>query len=522
MATPGSIQVQAGTGQIAAPGQLFDTQIRIRVFDTDGVPMPNEPMVWSLPLSGPSGLFRSTESTTPFNNSSTVDGYCTCDVLRAGSIEGTWLGAVQFVNALGISAGYSATNRAEQAVPKTVTITAGAAQKAALNAVYATRIQAQVKDQFGAAGPQAIVRFSVPAGFGTFAGGLTSVDIQSTTSGYATAPDFTANNVAGAFTVTISLPNSPTVTPVTTTFTNVDAAVPTVVQVYDGNNQQTPVSALFPKALKAKVTNGLGNPVAGVTVTFTSPSSGASCTFPTLFAVGTSLTDVGGIATSSTPLANAITGSYFVTATVPGASSAQYGLTNGLNYLPEVCTPLVASGGGQVQGPSNGTAWVNPDRINSTTNNGTENSVSEQYDTKNILSAFLPSAFADIADQAIITKVTASYQVSATRTGFYFPQMKIDLYDGTSFKDSGGSAGPSDGDGLFDSKTTTFLPPFSGGTVTGAQLKAGNFGALFSHSSSSGVEGLVRIRACKLSVCYQNPDIPSGAGGAITLDLCEA
>jgi hypothetical protein len=50
----------------------------------------------------------------------------------------------------------------------------------------------------------------------------------------------------------------------------------TSITVVSGTPQTATVSTAFTNALQAKVTDSASNPVAGVTVTFTAPSTGAS------------------------------------------------------------------------------------------------------------------------------------------------------------------------------------------------------------------------------------------------------
>lgn len=95
-----------------------------------------------------------------------------------------------------------------------------------------------------------------------------------------------------------------------------------------GSGQESLTSAAFASPLAAKVTTG-GTPTAGVKVTFTAPSFGATGAFANGTATETVMTDFSGIATSSTLTANATEGSYSVSATVAGATtSATFDLRN--------------------------------------------------------------------------------------------------------------------------------------------------------------------------------------------------
>ncbi len=82
-----------------------------------------------------------------------------------------------------------------------------------------------------------------------------------------------------------------------------------------GSGQSQTVGEAFTTALEVTVTSN-GNPASGVTVTFSAPSSGASCTPAT--ASGTTGSD-GTLSTTCT--ANSTAGGYSVTATATGATS---------------------------------------------------------------------------------------------------------------------------------------------------------------------------------------------------------
>ena len=95
-----------------------------------------------------------------------------------------------------------------------------------------------------------------------------------------------------------------------------------------GTPQSAPINTAFGQTLSAIVKDASGNPVSGATVTFTAPASGAGGTFAGGL-VSTAATNSAGIATSGPFTANAIVGSYIVTARVPGvATPANFNLTN--------------------------------------------------------------------------------------------------------------------------------------------------------------------------------------------------
>ena len=100
------------------------------------------------------------------------------------------------------------------------------------------------------------------------------------------------------------------------------------VNATNGSLQSVLIGTTFPTPLSAVVTQN-GNPMSGVTVIFTAPSTGASGTFSNGTVTENDPTDSNGIATSSTFTGNPSAGAYAVSAAVSGASaSATFNLTN--------------------------------------------------------------------------------------------------------------------------------------------------------------------------------------------------
>ena len=94
--------------------------------------------------------------------------------------------------------------------------------------------------------------------------------------------------------------------------------------LFGGSPQATTVGSTFTTPLSALVSDANGNPVAGASVNFTAPATGASATITP----ATATTGANGVATA-TATANSTTGSYTVVASVTGfATTAQFNLTN--------------------------------------------------------------------------------------------------------------------------------------------------------------------------------------------------
>jgi len=109
----------------------------------------------------------------------------------------------------------------------------------------------------------------------------------------------------------------------------------TGVQSIAGDGQQEPPGGTFSQNLTAFVHDADGNPVQGITVTFTAPGSGASGTFAdTVTNTTTAVTGADGIATATSFTANSIQGAYVVTASISSPSeSTEFNLENLVWYV---------------------------------------------------------------------------------------------------------------------------------------------------------------------------------------------
>jgi sugar lactone lactonase YvrE len=103
---------------------------------------------------------------------------------------------------------------------------------------------------------------------------------------------------------------------------------PAYLAVTGGSGQSATVATGFATPLQVLVTNGSHQPLAGVSVTFTVPSTGASATLGGNSSA-TVATDNTGVATSPLPQANKIAGAYLVTAAAANLSqTVTLALTN--------------------------------------------------------------------------------------------------------------------------------------------------------------------------------------------------
>jgi len=215
-----------------------------------------------------------------------------------------------------------------------IAATTGSSQSAVVGTAFATQLQATVTTA-GSPTSGASVTFTAPSSgaSGTFADGGTpaATDTEMTGSnGVATATVFTANDVAGTYTITATVSGA-TAPANFTNMANTSGAAASMT-AKTGSGQSATILTAFGAPLVANVVDGFSNPVQGVSVTFTAPSSGASGLFadggvPALTDMET--TDANGNATSTVFTANAIVGGpYNVVASATGLTSVNFALTN--------------------------------------------------------------------------------------------------------------------------------------------------------------------------------------------------
>jgi len=111
------------------------------------------------------------------------------------------------------------------------------------------------------------VTFTAPSSGagGSFAtSGANAVTVGADLSGNASAPTFTANDVAGSYTVTATSADGS----VSFSMTNSAAGIPATVTPLSPVNQSATVQSHYAHPLSVRVLDANGNPVSGATVTF--------------------------------------------------------------------------------------------------------------------------------------------------------------------------------------------------------------------------------------------------------------
>jgi len=315
-----TITATAGTPQSTTVNTAFGTQLRASVKDSFNNPVSGVTVTFTAPQGGTSGTFANGINTA----TTSVSGVATAAVFSANTVAGGPYTVTASVSSVAAPANFSLTNLTGAVAG--IAATAGTPQSAPVNTAFATQLQATVKDSFSNPVSGVTVTFTAPGNgaSGAFAGGVNTATTN--TSGIANAAAFTANGTAGGpYTVTAS--TSGVSTSANFSLTNLGNP-PANITATSGTPQSAAINTAFATRLQVSVTDSGSNPVNGVTVTFTAPSSGASGAFAG--GVNTATTNASGVATSAVFTANSNAGGpYIVAAFVSGVSTpASFSLTN--------------------------------------------------------------------------------------------------------------------------------------------------------------------------------------------------
>lgn len=234
-------------------------------------------------------------------------------------------------------------------VASTVSIGQGNGQSTSIGTPFPLPLAVLVEDGQGSPFLGAAVTFRVTPGANgagaTFAGGATTATVQSQASGLATAPQLVANQVAGAFSVIGAVAGVGSVTFNLQT----DAAPappppppspppppPASIQYLAGNGQAAVLGQAFAQPLAVRVLDASGQPVFGVPVTLSAPSSGATMSFAQAQTSITVRTDRGGVASAGGTAEGGV-GAFRVTASVPGVPGQVAFVVKDANVIVQTC-----------------------------------------------------------------------------------------------------------------------------------------------------------------------------------------
>jgi hypothetical protein len=216
--------------------------------------------------------------------------------------------------------------------PFTIAIMSGTGQSTTVDISFLNPLVAAVTSPYGDPVQGGIITFRAPgSGAGaTFSAGPGSTATATIDPTCQAEMGVAANTVAGSYAITAAARGASLSSGFS--LSNLPSTAATIKAVA-GTPQSTTVGYAFAAPLQVLVTDAYGNPVPGVTVTFTAPTSGAASSF----SGGVVVTNALGIA-ATTCSANIKAGRYAVTASASGVGTPlSFSLTN----TPDVASRLL-------------------------------------------------------------------------------------------------------------------------------------------------------------------------------------
>ena len=162
-------------------------------------------------------------------------------------------------------------------VPNTLTLAGGSPQTASLDTAFAGNLQVALANTNGCPLTTSLagvpVTFSAPArgASGAFAAsGSSTLTVGTDASGMAAAATFSANGIAGSYTIIASSAFGS----ISFALTNSAAGIPAAMRVVGRASQSATVSTRYKHPLEVKLLDASGRPLQGVSVTFTLGADG--------------------------------------------------------------------------------------------------------------------------------------------------------------------------------------------------------------------------------------------------------
>jgi Bacterial Ig-like domain (group 3) len=227
-------------------------------------------------------------------------------------------------------------------------------QTATVNTAFTNALAVTVKDAGSVVIPGANVTFLAPGSgaSGKFSNNTQTITVATNASGISSAP-FTANTTAGGpYNVSATVG---ALAAINFSLTNNAGAATQMAANAGTTPQSATISTAFANPLAVTVKDTFNNAVAGVSVTFTAPGSGASGKFSNNTATITVATDASGVASAPFTANTVAGGPYTVTAASAGLTTVNFSLTN----TAGPASSMTANAGTTPQSATISTAFAN-------------------------------------------------------------------------------------------------------------------------------------------------------------------
>ncbi|MEO5509063.1 MAG: Ig-like domain-containing protein, partial [Longimicrobiales bacterium] len=290
-----------GNGQTAPVGSAVAIPPAVRITDAFGNPVANSSVIFTIQNGG--------GAVTPTVVNTDADGIARVASWTLGATPG--INTLRATHATAGALDFTAT--AVTGAPERLTIVGGDAQTATVGTNVAVRPAVRLTDARGNPIAEQIVTFSVASGNGSIVGSTVLTDAD----GVARITSWTLGNAPGQNTLSATAPGL-----VAVTFTaTATVGAPASVTIFAGDNQTATVSTAVAVAPAVRITDSLGNPIAGVSMAFAVASGGGTVT-------GTpATTDVNGVAAAASWTLSATPGAHTISATVTGLTPVTFRAT---------------------------------------------------------------------------------------------------------------------------------------------------------------------------------------------------
>lgn len=307
-APPKATTIQLSVGSTALDALGATRQLSAQVLDQKGNPLPNATVAWV--------------SLSPGVATVNADGVATA--VTNGTTQ---------VSATSGTATASAALTVTQ-LPIAPTVLNGNGQSGVIGLPLAQVIEARVEDRLGAPMVGVPVQFVVTSGSGS----LGTPAVTSGAGGLASTTWTLGTNTSVAQVVSVSVVGSGNFSTFTATALAGPATSLAFAPVNAGNGQSAPLGTNVPVRPAVKLSDALGNGVAGATVTFAVTGGGGSVTG------GTATTNANGVATVGNWMLGPSTGTNTLDATATGFPPVTFTATAILDPCTAAGAPLIALG----------------------------------------------------------------------------------------------------------------------------------------------------------------------------------
>ena len=321
-----TLTISSGNNQSTRVGTVFGAALQVRLADENNLPVAGQTVKFIAPASGASAAFGN--GLTQLRATTDAQGIATSGTLQAGATTGAYQ-VVASIEGVTTTAVFDLDNLDAGTPVLTLQAVSGSGQSANVGQAFANILRVKLADSQGAGIAGRVITFTLPSNgaSASFAGGAFQYQVQTDANGFANSASLLANNVEGPFVAVATAAGAPG--PVQFALTNSAATAPVLnLQTVSGGGQSATIGGAFANAIRMKLVNAQGTPVAGHSMTFTFPAQGASASFAGGARSAQAVTDAQGLATSPQFTANQVVGDFEMVVVTTGASEVRVPLKN--------------------------------------------------------------------------------------------------------------------------------------------------------------------------------------------------